>query len=79
MKPNQMNIHKNARLTYARRLEMVQDMTARGVAAPEAAQQYGVTPPTARKWLGRYLALGDAQRSCDPCLREALATQLDDG
>lgn len=44
-----MNIHKNARLTLARRIEMVQDITVRGLSAP-----------TARKWLGRYLALGDA-------------------
>ena len=27
---------------------------------PEAAAQHGVTPPTARKWLGRYLAAGEA-------------------
>ena len=25
-----MNIHKNARLTYVRRIEMVQDITLRG-------------------------------------------------
>jgi transposase InsO family protein len=55
-----MNIHKNARLTLARRLEMVQDMTVRGLTAPAAAEQHGVTAPTARKWLGRYLAFGEA-------------------
>lgn len=55
-----MNIHKNARLTLARRLEMVQAMTLRGLSAPQAAEQQGVSPPTARKWLGRYLAFGDA-------------------
>jgi transposase InsO family protein len=55
-----MNIHKNARLTLARRLELVQDMTDRGLSAPEAADQQGVTAPTARKWLGRYLAFGEA-------------------
>lgn len=55
-----MNIHKNARLTLARRLEMVQDMTVRGLSAPEAAEQHGVTAATARKWLGRYLASGEA-------------------
>lgn len=55
-----MNIHKNARLTLARRLEMVQDMTLRGLTAPQAAEQQGVTAPTARKWLGRYLALGES-------------------
>jgi transposase InsO family protein len=55
-----MNIHKNARLTLARRLEMVQAMTLRGLSPPEAAEQQGVTAPTARKWLGRYLAFGEA-------------------
>lgn len=54
-----MNIHKNARLTLARRLELVEDMTTRGLSAPEAAEQQGVTAPTARKWLGRYLAQGE--------------------
>ena len=53
-----MNTHKNARLTFARRLEMVQDMTDRGLCATQAAARHGVTPPTARKWLGRYLADG---------------------
>ncbi len=53
-----MNTHKNARLTFARRLEMVQDMTDRGLCATQAAARHGVTPPTARKWLGRYRADG---------------------
>lgn len=53
-----MNTHKNARLTFARRLEMVQDMTERGLNAAQAAAGHGVTAPTARKWLGRYLAEG---------------------
>lgn len=55
-----MNSHKHARLTYARRLEMVRQMTECGVSASEAASAHGVTPPTARKWLGRYLAGGQA-------------------
>lgn len=53
-----MNTHKNARLTFARRLEMVQDMTEHGLSVLEAAASHGVTAPTARKWLGRYLAGG---------------------
>ena len=53
-----MNIHKNARLTLLRRIEMVKDMTQRGLGATAAAAAYGVTAPTARKWLGRYLADG---------------------
>lgn len=55
-----MNIHKNARLSLARRIEMVQEMTLNGLSACAAASAYGVTAPTVRKWLGRYLALGTA-------------------
>jgi transposase InsO family protein len=55
-----MNTHKNARLTYLRRLEMVQDITERGMSASEAAAKHGVSAVTARKWLGRYLAGGAA-------------------
>lgn len=55
-----MNTHKNARLTYLRRLEMVQDITDRGASASEAAASHGVSAVTARKWLGRYLADGAA-------------------
>ena len=55
-----MNTHKNARLTYLRRLEMVQDITERGMSASEAAAKQGVSAVTARKLLGRYLADGAA-------------------
>ena len=53
-----MNTHKNARLTFLRRLEMVEDITKRGLSASEAAAAHGVSAVTARKWLGRYLADG---------------------
>lgn len=53
-----MNTHKNARLTYARRLEMVQDITERGHSIAQAAASHGVSAVTARKWLGRFLATG---------------------
>lgn len=53
-----MNTHKNARLTFARRIEMVLDITKRGWSAAKAAAAQGVTAPTARKWLGRFLAEG---------------------
>ena len=53
-----MNTHKNARLTYRRRLDMVHDITKRGMSVPQAALMHGVTAPTTRKWLGRYLARG---------------------
>jgi transposase InsO family protein len=55
-----MNTHKNARLTYLRRLEMVQDIVEGGLCASDAAARQGVSAVTARKWLGRYLADGAA-------------------
>ncbi len=55
-----MNTHKNARLTFLRRLEMVEDITKRGLPAAEAAAAHGVSAVTARKWLGRFLADGVA-------------------
>lgn len=53
-----MNTHKNARLTYVRRIEMVHDITQLGLSVPQAALLHGVSAPTARKWLGRYLVDG---------------------
>ena len=55
-----MNIHKNARLTFARRLEMVLDMVVKGFTPCSAGAEHGVSEPSARKWLGRYLAEGEA-------------------
>jgi transposase InsO family protein len=55
-----MNTHKNARLTFARRLEMVQDITQRGVSRAAASMRQNVSMSTVRKWLGRYLAHGEA-------------------
>ena len=67
-----MNTHKNARLTYVRRLEMVQDITERGLAASEAAAKHGVSVVTARKWHGRYL-VGGAAALADKSSRPALS------
>jgi len=53
-----MNIHKNARLTFARRLEMVQDVLQRKLRPSAAAARHDVSVPTARKWIGRYLVQG---------------------
>jgi transposase InsO family protein len=39
---------------------MVQHNTRRGLSVPRAAAAHGVSAPTARKWLGRYLADGEA-------------------
>jgi len=66
-----MNTHKNARLTYARRMELVKGITDHGLSLGAAAAAHGVTAPTARKWLGRYLVQGPgglADRSSRPAL-----------
>jgi transposase InsO family protein len=55
-----MNTHKNARLTLARRIEMVRDIVERGLTPAEAAAEVGVSPSTGRKWQGRFLAEGEA-------------------
>jgi transposase InsO family protein len=60
-----MNIHKNARLTFARRLEMVKDVTERKLTHADTAGRHGVSVPTVRKWVGRYLTQGE------PGLRDA--------
>jgi transposase InsO family protein len=55
-----MNIHKNARLTIARRLEMVHDVVERKRTYAAAAEAHGVSVPTVRKWVGRFLSQGAA-------------------
>jgi len=55
-----MNIHKNARLTFARRLEMVQDVLERGLTLAATAAGHGISVPTVRKWAGRYVVDGEA-------------------
>ena len=54
-----MNHHQNARLTFARRLEMVRQMTEHRLTPADAAAAAGVSEPTARKWLGRFLVGGE--------------------
>jgi transposase InsO family protein len=54
-----MNTHKNARLTFARRIEMVEDVTKRHLTRAAAAVRHGVSEATLRKWLGRYLSHGE--------------------
>ncbi len=64
-----MNTHKNARLTYVRRIEMVQTIVEQMLTPASAAAEAGVSETTARKWLGRYLAegkLGLSDRSSRP-------------
>src|SRR2546430_16574613 len=60
-----MNIHQNARLPFARRLEMVQDVLGRKLTYAAAAAKHQVSVPTVRKWVGRYLTQGE------PGLRDA--------
>jgi len=55
-----MNIHKNARLTFARRQEMVHDVVERKLTLAAAAASHAVSVPTVRKWVGRYLTQGAA-------------------
>jgi transposase-like protein len=55
-----MNVHKNARLTFARRLEMVKRIVEQGVSCAAAADEQGVCADTARKWRDRYRAGGEA-------------------
>jgi transposase InsO family protein len=55
-----MNIHKNARLTLVRRQEMVHDVVDRKLTMTAAAAAHGVSVPTVRKWVGRYLVSGAA-------------------
>ena len=55
-----MNVHKNARLTLVRRIEMVRSMIDRCLTPCAAAAAQGVSEPTARKWYARFLAQGEA-------------------
>jgi len=54
-----MNIHKNARLTLKRRIELVRSVVDRNLSMNVAAIEAGVSTHTARKWLSRYLAQGE--------------------
>jgi transposase InsO family protein len=73
-----MNTHKNARLTFARRLEMVRRITDEDLSLAAAAQASGVSVPTVRKWLGRFLAQGPsglADRSSRPVVSPRAISQ----
>lgn len=73
-----MNIHKNARLTFIRRVEMVEDVIQGGLPASHAAQLYGVSAATVRKWVGRFLAEGRAALA-DRSSRPACSPRAIDG
>jgi transposase InsO family protein len=55
-----MNTHKNARLTFARRMQLVRSVLDQKLEPAIAAAEQGVSVATARKWLGRFLAEGEA-------------------
>ena len=58
-----MNIHKNARLTLKRRIDLVRSIVERKTSLTAAAIESGVSVPTARKWLARYLAALNISKS----------------
>jgi transposase InsO family protein len=60
-----MNIHKNARLTFARRRQIVQDVIERKLTHAASAAAQDVSVPNVSKWVGRYLTQGE------PGLRDA--------
>ena len=55
-----MNMHKNARLTFVRRIELVHAVIQEKYEVNAVAVRFGVSQATARKWAGRYLSLGEA-------------------
>lgn len=55
-----MNTHKNARLAFARRMQLVRAILDQDLKAAVVAAQQDVSVPTVRKWLGRFLAEGEA-------------------
>jgi len=72
-----MNTHKNARLTFVRRIELVRDMVDGRLSAGTAGHRHGVSATTATKWLARFLASGEkglADRSSRPKISPAAIT-----
>src|SRR5687768_14621478 len=55
-----MNIHKGARLSFARRVEMAKRIVEQGLSCAAAAVAYDVCVDTARKWRDRYVSAGEA-------------------
>lgn len=49
-----MKTHKNARLTFARRIELAESVLHGQVTLRAAATRHGVSLRTARKWIARY-------------------------
>src|SRR5262249_26440624 len=53
-----MDTHKNARLTWKGREEMVRAVVDRGMSNAAAARQFNTTPKTVGQWVGRFCAEG---------------------
>lgn len=53
-----MNIHKNARLTFHSRAELVRRVVVEGQSTASVAAAFGVTIKTVRKWVARFEAEG---------------------
>ncbi len=72
-----MNSHKNARTTFARRKLLIERIRTMGLMP--AALAAGISPRTARKWLGRFRESGEAgliDRSSRPHMTRST---VDDG
>ena len=64
-----MDTHKNARLTWKGREEMVRAVVDRGMSNAAAARQFNTTPKTVGKWVGRFCAEGvDGLRASAVCM-----------
>ena len=55
-----MNTHKNARLSYARRVELAQRAQCPHANQSQLAREFGVSRQTVRKWMRRAALEGDA-------------------
>lgn len=55
-----MNTHKNARLSYARRVELVRRAALPSANHSQLGREFSVSRQTVRKWLRRYQAEGEA-------------------
>ena len=55
-----MNTHKNARLSYARRVELVRRAVVPSSNHSQLGREFSVSRQTVRKWLRRYRAEGEA-------------------
>jgi len=55
-----MNIHRSARTTYASRVLLIERVRQQGWSLEEAAEAFGISDTTVRKWLARYDDFGIA-------------------